>query len=123
MNQSTIPVTVPISYAVLVQLIKKAEAEETTIESLIATVLEDHVEAPDMMSTHAAMELALERAEAQEPGAEFLLEDLFREEEWRRVPGTRGLGRRFRTAVEAADAAIAKHVRKTITNKAVYKRL
>ena len=122
MPQPTFSVTVPVKYPVLAQLIKQAEAEDISIESLIGAVLEDHVKTPDMMSTHAAMNLALQRARDQKPGTEFSLEDLFTEEEWSRVPGTRGIGRRFRTAVEAGDAAIAKHIRKTITNKAVYER-
>ena len=122
MQKQTLPVTVLVGYPVLALLIKQAEAEGISVESLMGSVLEDHVNTPDMMSTHAAMNLALQRARDQKPGTEFSLEDLFTEEEWSQVPGTRGIGRRFRTAVEAGDAPIAKHIRKTTTNTAVYER-
>jgi hypothetical protein len=122
MEHPMLNITVPVKYSVLARLMKQAEAEDILVESLIGTVLEDHVEEPDMMSTHAALDTALQRARDKKAGAEFSLEDLFSEEEWARVPGTRGLGRRFRTAVEAGDAPIARHVRKTVTNKAVYER-
>ena len=123
MSEPTLTITVPVKYNALVRLLKQAESEDISVESLVASVLEDHLAEPQMrMGTPAALELALQRAREKASGEEFSLEDLFSEEEWSRIPGTRGVGRRFRAAVEDDGDQIARHMRKTTTNKAVYQR-
>jgi hypothetical protein len=106
----------------LAHLCRRAAAEDVSLESIIKTVLEDDAQTPALFGTQTALELALERAAAKNQGEEFSLEDLFSEDEWPRIPSPRAFGKRFRTLVESRDPKLARHVRKTVTNKAVYQR-
>jgi hypothetical protein len=61
----------------------------------------------------------------KEIGSEFKLIDLCTDEDWEALSGgeRKSLGKGFRKAVEGMSLPIAKYVRRTSSNKAVYKRV
>ncbi len=64
---------------------------------------------------------SVQRAKARNTGDEFQLRALYDRIEWAKIPRRNRLGRDFRTAVE--QAGVARMVRKSDMNIAIYERL
>lgn len=71
------------------------------------------------------LENTVECAKRKVTGEEFLLVDICTNDNWNSLSSgeRKSLGKEFRKAVENATPQIARHVRRTSSNKAVYQRV
>jgi Domain of unknown function (DUF1413) len=113
---------ISIEEPLLHRLISDACASNISLDEQIKRVLSRADEAPPLMTSEKGLAIALDRAKAKNAGDEFTLEELFSDEEWSRIPSRRVFGRQFRQAIESTMPPVARHDRKTATNKAVYQR-
>jgi hypothetical protein len=79
--------------------------KETTVDDMIAS--------------------ALDCVRSKEVGSEFMLEDLCPDDDWQTLStgNRKSLGKKFRKAVVEMKEPIAEYVRRTSSNKAVYKKI
>jgi hypothetical protein len=122
-----ISVVVAIGEAELKHGLAAALARNQTFDQYInGLLMTSHQPQPFAASVVASEEwltVAQARARARNPGDEFLLEDLFSDEEWELIPTHSVFGREFKKALEKSEPREARFERKTATNKAVYIRL
>jgi hypothetical protein len=114
-------ILISIAEPVLHRLVAGACASNITLEEQIQKVLSG-AEGQELMTSDEGLAIAVARAQAKNTGEEFTLEDLFSDDEWGQIPSRRVFGRQFRQAIESTVPPVARHDRKTATNKAVYQR-
>jgi Domain of unknown function (DUF1413) len=113
---------ISIEEPLLHRLLADACASSISLDEQIKKVLSGADEAPLLMTSEKGLAIALARAKAKNTGDEFTLEDLFSDDEWDQIPSRRVFGRQFRQAIESTVPPMARHDRKTATNKAVYQK-
>jgi hypothetical protein len=113
---------ISIDEPLLHRLLADACASSISLDEQVKKVLSGADEAPLLMTSEKGLSIALARAKAKDTGDEFTLEDLFSDDEWDQIPSRRVFGRQFRQAIESTMPPVARHDRKTATNKAVYRR-
>lgn len=121
---------VEIDDALLLKVLLDSQERKVSLDTFINEALNAALGASTTLATHKPVKVediinsAIERARTKEPGSEFLLVDLCKEEEWEALSsgGRKSLGKGFRKAVESMTPPVATYVRRTSANKAVYQR-
>ena len=122
---------VDIEDALLSRVLVESQEQEVSLETFInealASVLAGGTPAPVRKSVNveALIAHAIAQVETKEPQSEFMLVDLCTGDDWEALSGgeRKSLGKGFRKAVESQIPPIAQYVRRTSSNKAVYKRI
>lgn len=122
---------VEIDDVLLSKTLIDAQEQEVSLDTFIAEALNAALASPTPATLRRSVDVdgligsAVDKARAVEVGTEFMLVDLCAEEDWEALTGgeRKSLGKGFRKAVESMDVPIARHVRRTSSNKAVYKRI
>ena len=120
-------INIELSDHLLIKVLASATAKKIGLDAYLEEILAEAEAEADEEDLHgftdidSAIAVALQRATALAAGKDFHLQDLFSEPEWASVASPRWVGRKFRPAVETAG--LAKHIDKTDTNKAIYRRL
>lgn len=120
-----------IEDALLAKVLAESQEQEISLETFIhealGNVLAGETPTPVRKSVNveALIAHAISQVELKAPQSEFMLVDLCTEEDWEALSGgeRKSLGKGFRKAVESQSPPIAAYVRRTSSNKAVYKRL
>jgi hypothetical protein len=121
-----ISVVISVTESVLQHAIAEALANHRSLEEQICAALMSNSQTSVAESAAAKQDwlaTALARTRAKSPGDEFMLEDLFTDDEWNSIPTHSVFGREFKKALEKNQPQEARFDRKTATNKAVYLRL
>ena len=123
---------VEIDDALLSKSLIDAQEQEIPLDKFISDALSVALTSPLTPSTnHKAVNVesvinsAVEGARRKDKGTEFMLVDICAGEDWDALSGgeRKSLGKGFRKAVEGITPPIAEFVRRTSSNKAVYKRI
>lgn len=96
-----------------------SESLKTTLESSSPIPIRKTVNIEDVIAS------AVKQVRTREINSEFLLIDLCSNEDWEALSSgeRKSLGKGFRKEVENMQPPIAKYIRRTSSNKAVYKRV
>lgn len=124
-------ILVKIDDATLLRALTESQEQEVSIDVFICDALNNSLAEPSSLSlrkpvnVEALIESAVEAACMKPSGVEFMLIDLVTNEAWEALSGgeRKSLGKGFRKAVEARVPAVAEFVRRTSSNKAVYKKI
>lgn len=122
---------VEIDDALLSRVLIDSQEQEISLDTFISEALNAALASPNPVPARKAVNVddliasAVDRVRAKEIGSEFMLIDLCTDEDWEALSGgeRKSLGKGFRKAVEGIEPPIAKYVRRTSSNKAVYKRV
>ena len=126
MTQILIEVDDALLSAALIESQEQQITLDTFINEAIKTILADpNSPAPKPISIDTILKNTVECAKKTPQGHEFLLVDICTDDDWNALSSgeRKSLGKGFRKAVETASPQIAEHVRRTNSNKAVYRRL
>jgi hypothetical protein len=95
------------------------EALATTLAEPISPIVRKNI------GIDTILQSAVEQSKSLVPETEFLLVDICSVEDWNYLSSgeRKSLGKDFRKAVEGAEPQIARHVGRTTSNKAIYKRI
>lgn len=107
----------------LQKLLSAANASNTTIDSLVESLINTHIDTAPKKQVEEPinmLEEAIRRTTSKKTGETFRLQDLFETHEWKPESPT-SFGREFRKEVETR--LLAKHIDRDSQNKAVYKRI
>ena len=122
---------VEIDDALLSHVLIDSQEQEISLDTFISEALNAALASPNPAPARKSVNVedliasAVGHASTKEIGAEFMLIDLCANEDWEALSGgeRKSLGKGFRKAVESLAPPVAKYVRRTSSNKAVYKRV
>ncbi|KVC62691.1 hypothetical protein WI72_09600 [Burkholderia ubonensis] len=122
---------VEIDDALLCRALTDSQEQEISLDTFISEALNAALASPNPVPARKAMNVddliasTIDRVRKKEIGAEFMLVDLCTDEDWDALSGgeRKSLGKGFRKAVEGVVPPIAVYVRRTSSNKAVYRRI
>lgn len=122
---------VEIDDALLSQVLIESQEQEVSLDVFISDALSQSLASPNPVPVRKAVNIsqliagAVNRVYAKQIGTEFMLIDLCVEEDWEALSGgeRKSLGKGFRKALEGMVPPIGQYLRRTSSNKAVYKRV
>lgn len=122
---------VEIDDALLSRVLIDSQEQEISLDTFISEALNAALASPNPVPVRKTVNVddmiasAVDRVRTKEIGLEFMLIDLCTDDDWEALSGgeRKSLGKGFRKAVESLAPPIAKYVRRTSSNKAVYKRV
>ena len=122
---------VEIDDVLLSKTLIDVQEQEVSLDTFIAEALNAALASPTPATPRRSVDVddliasAVESVRAVKVGTEFMLVELCAEKDWDALTGgeRKSLGKGFRKAVESMDVPIARHVRRTSSNKAVYERI
>lgn len=122
---------VSIDDALLSRVLIESQEQEVSLDTFISEALASVLAGTSQIAPRKVVNVddmvaqAVAQVQRQASGTEFLLVDLCTDEDWEALSGgeRKSLGKGFRKAVESQDPPIARFVRRTSSNKAVYKRI
>lgn len=122
---------VEIDDALLSRILIDSQEQEIGLDTFISEALNAALASPNPVPARKVVNVddliasAVDRVHTKEIGSEFMLIDLCANEDWEALSGgeRKSLGKGFRKAVEGMTPSIAEYVRRTSSNKAVYRRV
>lgn len=120
-----------IDDALLSRALIDSQEQEISLDTFVSEALNSALASPTpapvqrVVNVNDVIASAVDRARAQALGSEFMLIELCDNEDWEALSGgeRKSLGKGFRKEVEGMNPPIAEFVRRTSSNKAVYKRV
>jgi hypothetical protein len=117
--------------ALLSRVLIESQEQEVSLDTFISETLNAALASPNTVPARKSVNVeliigsAVEQVRTKKIGTEFMLVELCTDDDWEALSGgeRKSLGLGFRKAVESVDPPIAVYVRRTGSNKAVYKRL
>ncbi|MCL1824916.1 MAG: single-stranded DNA-binding protein [Betaproteobacteria bacterium] len=123
--------SVEIDDALLSRVLIVSQQKKIRLDTFIRKALDEALTSSNPVPVRKTLNVedliarAVDSVRNKEAGSEFTLVDLFSDEDWKTLSGgdRKNLGKGFRKAVEGLAPPIAKRVRRTSSNKAVYKKV
>lgn len=120
-----------IDDALLSRVLIETQEQEVSLDTFVSEALNSALASPIPIHVRKAVNVeslitdAVNRVNSKEINSEFMLIDLCTDEDWEALSGgeRKSLGKGFRKAVEGMDPPLAVYVRRTSSNKAVYRRV
>ena len=117
--------------ALLARVLNESQEQEISLDKFISEALDAALKSPNpapakkVVNVDTLIASAVDRVRTKQVGSEFMLVDLCTDEDWEALSGgeRKSLGKGFRKAVEGMEPPVAIYVRRTSSNKAVYRRV
>ena len=126
-----VKIVLEINEALLSKALISSQEQGMDLNTFLCEALDTAIvsKAPEpeslVLTTDDLIAKVVDRARTKEVGVEFMLVDLCTTDEWESLSSgeRKSFGKSFRRAVEDVTPPVAKYVRRTSSNKAVYERV